>query len=80
MSGIGNIVGGFSTMGMWILLLSWPVLLAFLVWAPVKELRREGRPVVVMSATVVDVLRERLERGEISSSEFEDALCMLRDS
>jgi len=80
MGGIESIMGGFGTVGMWMFLLLGTTLLALLVWALVAALQFGGRPVVVTSATFEDVLRERLERGEISAREFEDALQQLKDS
>ena len=80
MGGMGSIMSGFGMAGIWILLLLGTVLLALLLWTMAGAFRREERPVAVVGATFEDVLRGRLERGEISAREFEDALRQLRDS
>ena len=80
MGGIGSMMGGFGMAGIWVPLLLATVLLVLLVWTTSGEFRREERPAVVVSATFEDVLRGRLERGEVSAHEFEHALRQLRDS
>lgn len=58
----------------------WAVWLALQAWKLDSTARAERVPVVVRVATVEDVLRGRLARGEISERELEDELYALRDS
>ncbi len=78
--GMGSAMSGFGMVNMWTPLLLGIAFLALLVWAFAEALRREERPVIVRNTTFEDVLRGRLDRGEISAREFEEALRQLRDS
>ena len=81
MDGMGSIVIGFGKVEMWIFLVSGAVLLAFLVWALAGTLGRpRQQPAIVPGTTFEEELHGRLERGEISARDFEDALRQLRDS
>ncbi len=65
--------------GMWLALLLGVVLLALMAWTTVGASSR-SQPVTAKVRTAEEVLRGRLERGEISTREFEHAMRQLRDS
>lgn len=54
--------------------------LALLAWFASTTTQRGELSVPARTTTVEDALRKRLEQGEISLREFEDALGMLKDS
>jgi len=61
------------TMGLeaWLWMGAWVFVIAVLVWLLVREPRRSGRD------DALETLRDRLARGEITPTEFEQALRLL---